>query len=193
MSRLTLGPGHRGAVGDALSVALPDRSRPRLRGLAYVLVGLRVPSIPLPSFRRLGGVEHTPARPLVGLVIVSHSARIAEGTVELAAVMAGPDVRLRAAGGAADGSLGTNAERIAGAITEADAGAGVVVLVDIGSAVLAAETALELLPREIARRTRISRGPVVEGAVIAAVQASIGQALEEVLQAAEDAARLEKR
>jgi PTS hybrid protein len=138
-------------------------------------------------------VERTPARPLVGLVIVSHSARIAEGTVELAAVMAGPDVRLRAAGGAADGSLGTNAERIAGAITEADAGAGVVVLVDIGSAVLAAETALELLPREITRRTRISRGPVVEGAVIAAVQASIGQALEEVLQTAEDAARLEKR
>jgi len=113
--------------------------------------------------------------------------------VELAAVMAGPDVRLRAAGGAADGSLGTNAERIAGAIAEADAGAGLVVLMDIGGAVLAAETALELLPLELARRTRISRGPVVEGAVIAAVQASIGQAVDEVHRAAEDAARIEKR
>lgn len=107
--------------------------------------------------------------------------------------MAGPDVRMRAAGGAADGSLGTNAGAIAGAIAEADAGAGVVVLVDIGSAVLAAETALELLPQEMAQRARISRGPVVEGAVIAAVQASIGETVEEVLRAAEDAARLEKR
>ena len=112
--------------------------------------------------------------------------------MELASAMAGPDVRLRAAGGAADGSLGTNAERIAGAISEADAGAGVVVVVDIGSAVLAAETALDLLPGDVARRTRISRGPIVEGAVIAAVQASIGQTLEEVLRAAEDAAGLEK-
>jgi PTS hybrid protein len=129
----------------------------------------------------------------VGLVVVSHSSRIADGTVELAAVMAGPEVRLRAAGGAADGSLGTNAERIAEEIAGADAGAGVVVLVDIGSAVLAAETALELLPEETAARTRISRGPLVEGAVIAAVQASIGNAVDEVLQAAEDAARLEKR
>ena len=126
-------------------------------------------------------------------MVVSHSSRIADGTVELASAMAGPDVRMRAAGGAADGSLGTNAEAIAGAIAEADAGAGVVVLVDIGSAVLAAETALELVPREIAQRTRISRGPVVEGAVIAAVEASIGQAVEQVLRAAEDAARLEKR
>jgi dihydroxyacetone kinase phosphotransfer subunit len=138
-------------------------------------------------------VEHNPPRLHVGLVIVSHSARIAEGTVELASAMAGPDVRLRAAGGAANGSLGTNAQRITEAIAEADTGAGVVVLVDIGSAVLAAETALELLPEETARRTRISRGPIVEGAVIAAVQASIGQTVEEVLQAAEDAARLEKR
>jgi PTS hybrid protein len=138
-------------------------------------------------------VDTAVPRPLVGLVVVSHSSRIADGTVELASAMAGPDVRMRAAGGAADGSLGTNAEAIAEAIAEADAGAGVVVLVDIGSAVLAAETALELLPQEIAQRARISRGPVVEGAVIAAVQASIGETVEEVLRAAEDAARLEKR
>jgi PTS hybrid protein len=133
----------------------------------------------------------------VGLVVVSHSARIAEGTVELAAAMAGPDVRLRAAGGAADGTLGTDAPRIAAAVEEADAGAGVVVLVDIGSAVLAAETALELLSTsiaaDIATRTRISRGPLVEGAVIAAVQASIGEDVASVLRAAEDAARIEKR
>ena len=125
-------------------------------------------------------------------MIVSHSARVADGTVELASAMAGPEVRLRGAGGAADGSLGTNAEAIAKAIEQADAGAGVVVLVDIGSAVLAAETALEMLPEQVAARVRISRGPLVEGAVVAAVQASIGEALDGVLRAAEDAARLPK-
>ena len=129
----------------------------------------------------------------VGLVVVSHSAQVAQGTVELAAAMAGPEVRLRAAGGTVDGGLGTNAERIAAAVEEADAGAGVVVLVDIGSAVLAAETALELLPEAVAARTRISGGPLVEGAVVAAVQASIGEDVEGVLRAAEDAADLRKR
>ena len=126
----------------------------------------------------------------VGLVVVSHSGRIAEGTAELAGQMAGPDVRIVAAGGMDDGSIGTDAARIAAAIEAADAGAGVVVLVDLGSAVLSTRTALELLgdPENV----RLSRGPIVEGAVIAAVQASTGSTLEEVLEAAEGAASLPK-
>ncbi len=126
----------------------------------------------------------------VGLVVVSHSRLIAEGTAELAGQMAGPEVRIVAAGGMADGAIGTDAARIAEAIGEADGGAGVVVLTDLGSAVLATRTALELLgdPDGV----RLSRGPIVEGAVIAAVQASTGSTLDEVLVAAESAASLPK-
>lgn len=130
--------------------------------------------------------------PLVGIVIVSHSAQIAAGTVELARQMAGDDLRIVAAGGVADGSLGTDAAAIADAITAAESGAGVVVLVDLGSAVLATQTALELLGEDVAATVRLSKGPLVEGAVVAAVQASIGDPLDAVLAAAEDAANLPK-
>ena len=126
----------------------------------------------------------------VGLVVVSHSRGIADGTVELAGQMAGPEVRLVAAGGMEDGSIGTDAVRIADAIRAADAGGGVVVVADLGSAVLSTRTALELLgdPPTV----RLSRGPIVEGAVIAAVQASTGSSLDEVLEAAEAAASMPK-
>ncbi len=129
---------------------------------------------------------------LVGIVIVSHSAQIAAGTVELARQMAGDDVRIEAAGGTADGSLGTDAAAIMAAITAADAGAGVLVLVDLGSAVLATQTALELLGEDAAAGVRLSGGPLVEGAVVAAVQASVGDDLAAVLAAAEEAASLPK-
>lgn len=126
----------------------------------------------------------------VGLVVVSHSSRIAEGTAELAGQMAGPDVRIIPAGGMEDGAIGTDAARIAVAIGEADAGSGVVVLADLGSAVLATRTALELLGNP--ENVRLSRGPIVEGAIIAAVQASTGSSLDDVLEAAEGAASLPK-
>jgi PTS hybrid protein len=129
---------------------------------------------------------------LVGIVIVSHSAQIAAGTVELARQMAGDDVRIEAAGGTADGSLGTDAAAIMAAIAAADAAAGVLVLVDLGSAVLATQTALELLGEDAAARVRISGGPLVEGAVVAAVQASVGDDLAAILAAAEEAASLPK-
>ena len=85
------------------------------------------------------------ASPLVGIVVVSHSRRLAEGVVELARQMAGDDVALEAVGGAPDGSLGTDADGIAAAIGRADHGAGVVIVADLGSAILASKTALELL------------------------------------------------
>jgi len=132
------------------------------------------------------GVEPDGAtEPLVGLVIVSHSAKVSEGTVDLAAQMAGDEVRLVAAGGLADGAIGTDATRIAAAIQAADAGKGVVVMTDLGSAVLSASTALEMLDPEQAARVRLSRGPVVEGTIVAAIQASIGDDLEAVVQTAD--------
>jgi dihydroxyacetone kinase phosphotransfer subunit len=129
---------------------------------------------------------------LVGIVVVSHSAQIAAGTVELARQMAGDDLRIEAAGGMPDGSLGTDAAAIMAAISAADSGAGVLVLVDLGSAVLATQTALELLGDDVAEHVRLSGGPLVEGAVVAAVQASVGDDLAAVLAAAEEAASLPK-
>jgi PTS hybrid protein len=128
----------------------------------------------------------------VGLVVVSHSAKIAEGVVELAGQMAGA-VRILAAGGTDDGGIGTDATLIAEAIAAADEGDGVLVLVDLGSAVLSAQLAIdELVDEQIRGRVRISEAPVVEGAVVAAVQASTGSGLDEVDQAARGAATMAK-
>lgn len=132
----------------------------------------------------------------VGIVVVSHSAEVADATVRLVARLAnlpGDGPRLVAAGGLADGSIGTDATRIADALAAADAGAGVVVLADLGSAVLAAQTAVEeLIEPDLANRVRISRGPIVEGTFVAAVQASAGDALDGVVAAADEAASLDK-
>jgi dihydroxyacetone kinase phosphotransfer subunit len=128
----------------------------------------------------------------VGLVIVSHSAKVAEGTAELAAQMA-PGVRIEPAGGAADGAIGTDASRIAAAIEAADGGDGVLVLVDLGSAVLATRLAIEeLLGDDHRDRTVIAEAPLVEGAVIGAIEASTGAALGQVAEAAAGAATLPK-
>ncbi len=122
----------------------------------------------------------------VGLVFVSHSSRIAEGLVELARQMA-PTATLVAAGGTDDGRIGTSFDRVSGAIAEADAGSGVVVLCDLGSAILTAETALDFLDDEVRARVRIADAPLVEGGVAAAVSAEGGDDLDHVLGAAESA------
>src|ERR687896_1849942 len=128
----------------------------------------------------------------VGLVVVSHSAKIAEGVVELAGQMA-RDVRIQAAGGADDGGIGTDATLIAEAIAAADEGDGVLVLVDLGSAVLSAQLAIDELVEDQAKgRVRIAEAPVVEGAVVAAIQASTGSDLDRVDQAARGAATMVK-
>ena len=106
--------------------------------------------------------------------------------------MAGEDVPIEAVGGTADGRLGTDADGIAAAIGRADRGAGVLILADLGSAILAARTAIEYLDEPPSGGIRISPGPLVEGAVVAAVQASIGDPLEAVLGAAAAARELDK-
>jgi phosphocarrier protein FPr len=115
---------------------------------------------------------------LVGLVIVSHSAALAEGVVELARQMGGEEVRIEAAGGMEDGSIGTDAERVRAAIERAMSDDGVLVLMDLGSALLSAEMATELL--EGGGRVELSEAPLVEGAVAAAASARGGATLEEV-------------
>jgi dihydroxyacetone kinase phosphotransfer subunit len=119
---------------------------------------------------------------MVGIVIVSHSARLADGVVELAREMAGPDVAIVAAGGLdlPDRPLGTDAALIERAIDEAWADDGVLVLMDLGSAVMSAEMAAEMLPDDRRSRVLLCEAPLVEGAVAAAVAARLGDPLDQV-------------
>lgn len=120
----------------------------------------------------------------VGLVIVSHSAQLAAGVVELAAQMA-RDVVLVPAGGTDDGGIGTSLEKVMAALERADTGDGVVVLTDLGSAVMSAEAALEFMgnPQNIV----LADAPLVEGAIAAAVAAQSGASMERVRMAAQTA------
>ena len=124
---------------------------------------------------------------LVGLVLVSHSVAIAQGLVQLAGQMA-PRVSVVGAGGTDDGGLGTSFDQVTAALSTADTGQGVVVLCDLGSAVLTAELARELLDEAVQERVRIVDAPLVEGAVAAAVAAEIGGDLAAVAAAAAAAA-----
>jgi dihydroxyacetone kinase phosphotransfer subunit len=128
----------------------------------------------------------------VSLVIVSHSAKLAEGVAELAGQMANGKAMIVPAGGAVDGSLGTSADKVLKALQKAESEEGVLVLVDLGSAGMAVEMALELLSAEQRIHVQVSSAPLVEGAVIAAVEASIGSSLEEVAKAAANAESLSK-
>ncbi|MDL5360921.1 dihydroxyacetone kinase phosphoryl donor subunit DhaM [Halalkalicoccus sp. NIPERK01] len=126
---------------------------------------------------------------MIGLVVVSHSARLAEGVVDVAGEMAG-DATVVAAGGTEDGRLGTSVDLIAAAIEEASEGTeGVVVLADLGSAVMNAEMAIELAEVEAA----FADAPLVEGAVNAAVSATGPKAtLDSIRESAEEARGLSK-
>jgi phosphoenolpyruvate---glycerone phosphotransferase subunit DhaM len=126
---------------------------------------------------------------MVGVVVVSHSPEIARGVVEMAGQMAGEDVRLESAGGDSHGTLGTDEALVRDAIRRADQGDGVVVLADLGSAVL---TILHILEAGDGAVVKLADAPVVEGAVAAAVVASMRLPLEDVVKAAEEARHARK-
>jgi len=119
---------------------------------------------------------------VVGIVLVSHSHRIAEGAAELAREMGGADVRIEATGGLDEPEhpIGTDAVLVQQAIERAWSDDGVLVLMDLGSAVLSAEMALDLLPEDRRTKVMLTDAPLVEGAVAAAVTARIGAPLEQV-------------
>jgi multiphosphoryl transfer protein len=118
---------------------------------------------------------------MVGIVVVSHSAGLAEGVVALAREMSGPSLRLEAAGGfEEEGALGTDARRVLEAVQRAMSADGVLVLMDLGSALMSAEFAVEMLGDDAGGPVRLSGAPLVEGAVAAAVAAAGGASLDEV-------------
>ncbi len=120
---------------------------------------------------------------MVGIVLVSHSRKLAEGLADLLAQVASTDLPVAVAGGTSDGRLGTDPDRVREAVSEVDRGEGVVVLPDLGSAVLAVKSVLEFLDARVV----LVDAPFVEGAVSAAVTASTGAALDVVSDAARQA------
>lgn len=124
----------------------------------------------------------------VGIVLVSHSKDVAESVARLAAGLSGggDTAPVAAAGGTEDGGLGTSSELISAAAAEVDRGAGVAVLVDLGSAVLTVK-ALLAEGDELPDGTRLVDAPFVEGAIAAVVTASTGADLDAVAAAASEA------
>ena len=108
---------------------------------------------------------------MVGIVVVSHSAKVAEGAVELARQMA-PEAPLAAAGGLPDGGIGTDYDRILNAIESVMSDDGVIMLVDLGSAIMTSEMAIEDCSDP--DKVTIIDTPIVEGTVFGAIQSSVG-------------------
>jgi PTS hybrid protein len=126
----------------------------------------------------------------VGIVLVSHSAELAAGAAHLAAQVSGGTVIIIAAGGTDDGDLGTSAAKVEDGLRRADQGAGVVVLPDLGSAVLTVKAVLEDHGGDAA--VLLADAPFVEGAVAATVTAAAGGDVKTVAAAAEEARHVRK-
>lgn len=133
---------------------------------------------------------------MIHIVLVSHSRQLAEGLADLVRYMAPPEVTVAAVGGVEDQRgevhFGTNALAIVAAIQENPSSDGVIILVDLGSAVLSAETAVDMLEPTLQTRCIISNAPLVEGAIIAAIEAGLDRSLEEINEAAEAVTRVAK-
>jgi PTS hybrid protein len=125
----------------------------------------------------------------VGIVIVSHSVKVAEGAADMVRQMVGNSVRVAHAGGNSDGGLGTDVAAITAAIDRAWSDAGVAILVDLGGAETNSEMAIEMLGDDRRDHVIVCNAPIVEGSVIAATEASGGAPLEMVKRAAEELAR----
>ncbi len=120
---------------------------------------------------------------MVGIVIVSHSEKLAEGVVEVSRMMA-EDVPIAAAGGMEDGTLGTSYDKIKSAVESLYSEDGVVILADMGSAVMTAEIVLEDIKLE---NVKILNCPLVEGAILAAMESIGGRDLDKLAEIVETA------
>ena len=125
---------------------------------------------------------------MVGIVIVSHSEKVAQGALELCRQMAA-SVPMAAAGGLPDGGIGTDFQRIYEAVDAVQSEDGVVILFDMGSAIMTTEMVLEEFQGV---NIRMADAPIVEGSIAAAISSNIGLPIDQVLEAAKEAGSLSK-
>ena len=131
-------------------------------------------------------------RAKVGIVLVSHSAALAEGTADLAGQIGGGTVTIATAGGTDDGRIGTSIAKVESALRLADAGAGVLILPDLGSSVLTVRALLADAGDDLPEPVAVADAPFVEGAVAATVTAATGGDLKAGLDAAAEARHARK-
>lgn len=128
---------------------------------------------------------------MVGIVIVSHSKKISEGVKEIIEGMVGAGkIKIACVGG--ETTLGVSAQEVVNAIMDVYDEDGVVVFVDFGSSITGSKAALEILPEEVKSKVYITNAPLVEGAFIAAVEASLGKSIEEIIKSASEALSIKK-
>jgi phosphoenolpyruvate---glycerone phosphotransferase subunit DhaM len=139
-----------------------------------------------------GGTEGTQGGKTVGIVLVSHSAALAEGAAVVASQISGGIVAVIGAGGTEDGGIGTSIEKVRRALRLASSGAGVVIVPDLGSSVLTVRALLAEPDDETPEQVLLADAPFVEGAVAATVTAAAGGDVTAVLAAAEGARHARK-
>lgn len=135
---------------------------------------------------------------MIGIVVVSHSSKVAEGICDMVQQISsrgGEKLPIYPAGGNAQGGLGTDPQRVLEAIKKADQGEGVVVLADLGSAVISSQAAISMLDEPLRSRVRIADAPVLEGAIGAGVEAASDDvsSLDLVVSTAEGSRQLHKK
>jgi dihydroxyacetone kinase phosphotransfer subunit len=144
--------------------------------------------LPLDIHSKQGLSEEVTERRMVGIVIVAHSEELAKAVCAMALQMSlGKDVPIVPAGGLDEGGFGTSLSKIQTALDKVYSDEGVLVLMDLGSAVMTAQMLLEMLPEQRRSRIILSKAPIVEGAIAAVVASAQGLTLEEVRFAAEKA------
>lgn len=126
---------------------------------------------------------------MIGIVVVSHSSKVAEGVVDIAKQVSSEPIPIMAAGGTSDGRIGTDAMKIKDAIESVDQGSGVLIFVDLGSAILSAETAIDLLGVDT---VEIVDAPLVEGVIASAVQVTISEDIEDIKRVAHESKNMKK-
>ncbi len=122
---------------------------------------------------------------MVSILIVSHSKKIADGTKELAEQMKQKDVEIRAVGGTAEGDIGTDPDAINAALEEINKEDGVIILADLGSAVMSVNMVMDWLDEDVRKRVVLADAPIVEGAVFAAVESGLGNSISDILSSIE--------
>lgn len=129
---------------------------------------------------------------MVGFILVSHSDKLAEGVKEIAEQINGGEAKIKAIGGVGDGRIGTNPIMIYEALEEMYDGDNILIFGDLGSSIMSAQMAIDMVSEEIQKKAILVDAPLVEGAVAAIIQSSITESLEEIISAAKEAKTMNK-